>query len=302
MKLLYIKNSDWEEDYIIKDLCGDIKNLEIEYYSKEDFSKLIKFQGEKVILTISINHIYNLEEAKKVVQNLKPLIIIFLSDESGKHNEWMSLASYTKLFLTQYNHSHYNLLNNNIYQIPLGYVKGMLNGKKSTNLKLKKIVEREYKWCFIGTKKSDRQDMYKSFLRNISNDQKNFYLSTSNNNLWNIEKSQDSPKDIFEKYSDTIFVPIGRGNTNLDCFRIYEAIISGAIPVIVGTATEINNAFNYNGKTFARIQAENWEEASRTCKEFLNKPETLQQIQEVNKIWWSEQMKQIRKLIKKAIN
>ena len=110
MKLLYIKNSDWEEDYIIKDLCGDIKNLEIEYYSKEDFSKLIKFQGEKVILTISINHIYNLEEAKKVVQNLKPLIIIFLSDESGKHNEWMSLASYTKLFLTQYNHSHYNRL------------------------------------------------------------------------------------------------------------------------------------------------------------------------------------------------
>jgi hypothetical protein len=302
MKLLYIKNSDWEEDYIIKDLCGDIKNLEIEYYCKEDFSKLIKFQGEKVILTISINNNHNFEEAKKVVQNLKPLIIVFLSDESGKHNEWISLASYTKFFLTHYNHTHYNLSNhNNIYQIPLGYVKGMLSGKKSTNLKLKKIVERKYKWSFIGTIKTDRQDMYKSFLKNISNEQKDVYLSISNN-PWKIENLQDSPKDVFEKYSDTIFVPIGRGNTNLDCLRIYETIISGAIPVIVGTASEINNAFNYNGKTFARIQAENWEEASKTCKEFLNKPETLQQIQEVNKIWWSEQIRQIRKLIKKAIN
>ena len=35
-------------------------------------------------------------------------------------------------------------------------------------------------------------------------------------------------------YSQSIFVFNGRGNVFLDCFRLYEAIIAGAIPVIVG--------------------------------------------------------------------
>jgi hypothetical protein len=32
------------------------------------------------------------------------------------------------------------------------------------------------------------------------------------------------------------FVPVSRGDNNLDCFRIYEAAAMGAIPVIVGLA------------------------------------------------------------------
>ena len=32
-------------------------------------------------------------------------------------------------------------------------------------------------------------------------------------------------------------MPVGKGDNNLDCFRIYEAAAMGAIPVIVGSAS-----------------------------------------------------------------
>ena len=295
MKLLYLTNSEWEEDYIIKDLCGNIKNLEVIFYNKENIDNLSKYAGEETILTI--NSLVNIDKAQQIVIKLKPSIIIFLSDEVGNQYEYLNLSQYTKLFLKHYSH---NLLSEKIIQIPLGYVKGMLNGKESEKLKLKKISERKYKWCFIGSQKSDRHDMFKQFLTNISNSQDDVYLSVANN-PWKIDDLQDSPKNTFEKYSNSIFVPIGRGNVSLDCFRIYEAIVCGAIPVIVGKSDEINSTFYFHGKTFARIQAENWEQASKTCKELLEKPEIIQEMQEVNKIWWRDQISTIRKLIKKAL-
>ena len=53
MKLLYLTNSEWEEDYIIKDLCGNIKNLEVIFYNKENIDNLSKYAGEETILTIN---------------------------------------------------------------------------------------------------------------------------------------------------------------------------------------------------------------------------------------------------------
>jgi len=295
MKLLYLKNSDWEEDYIINDLYSDIKNLEVIFYKNDEVKNLMKYINDKTILVL--NDRVNFEEAKEVVEKIKPLIIIFLSDENGNHINYVNLSSNTKLFLKQY---HHNLINKNIFQIPLGYVKGMLNGKESEKLRLIKIKDRKYKWCFIGTSKSDRGVMFKNFLDKISNSKQDVYLNVSNN-PWVIENLPSSPEDVFEKYSNSIFIPIGRGNSSLDCFRIYEAIVAGAIPVIVGQSNEINQTFNYHGKTFSKIQATNWEEAANTCKELLNKPELLQEMQEVNKIWWRDQLSFIRKLIKKTI-
>ena len=214
MKLLYLKNSDWEEDYIINDLCSDIKNLEVIFYKNDEVKNLMKYINDKIILVL--NDRVNFEEAKEVVEKIKPLIIIFLSDENGNHINYVSLSSNTKLFLKQY---HHNLINKNIFQIPLGYVKGMLNGKESEKLNLIKIKDRKYKWCFIGTLKSDRTAMLKSFLDKISNSQEDVYLNVSYN-PWIIENLPSSPKDVFEKYSNSIFIPIGRGNISLDCFRI----------------------------------------------------------------------------------
>ena len=96
MKLLYLTNSEWEEDYIIKDLCGNIKNLEVIFYNKENIDNLSKYAGEETILTI--NSLVNIDKAQQIVIKLKPSIIIFLSDEVGNQYEYLNLSQYTKLF------------------------------------------------------------------------------------------------------------------------------------------------------------------------------------------------------------
>jgi hypothetical protein len=46
-----------------------------------------------------------------------------------------------------------------------------------------------------------------------------------------------TPPQMLEIYKQSKFVVIGRGQANLDCFRIYEAIIAGALPVRVYLST-----------------------------------------------------------------
>jgi hypothetical protein len=40
---------------------------------------------------------------------------------------------------------------------------------------------------------------------------------------------------------------VGRGRFSLDCFRIYEAILCGAIPVVIGSQHEIDQTFEFEG-------------------------------------------------------
>jgi hypothetical protein len=36
---------------------------------------------------------------------------------------------------------------------------------------------------------------------------------------------------MIKVYNSSKFVVVGRGHSNLDCFRIYESIVGGALPV-----------------------------------------------------------------------
>ena len=56
------------------------------------------------------------------------------------------------------------------------------------------------------------------------------------------------PADIFQAYRDAIFVPNGRGNVVLDCVRLFEASLAGAIPVVVGPWPEVREAFYFDGE------------------------------------------------------
>ena len=55
------------------------------------------------------------------------------------------------------------------------------------------------------------------------------------------------PADIWDVYRNAKFVPNGRGNAVLDCFRLYEASMAGAIPVVVGSWSEIRETFYFGG-------------------------------------------------------
>ena len=67
-------------------------------------------------------------------------------------------------------------------------------------------------------------------------------------------------------YNNTVFVIVGRGWISLDCFRIYEAIIAGAIPLVVGDPTEISRLFHYNGNVMPLLTADTWDKMLAICQ------------------------------------
>jgi hypothetical protein len=110
------------------------------------------------------------------------------------------------------------------------------------------------------------------------------------------------PCKCFNIYNNSIFVISGRGNVSLNCFRIYEAIVAGAIPVIVGSIDEINNTFNFNNKLPPFIYDETWENVVIKCNDLLKNYEKLQEIQDNLLSWWKNEIIHINKLIIKTLN
>ena len=252
MKLLYLEAATWEFDFIRYDLLSNIKNLEVEYFNKSNMTALMK-RGDLVNNNIFvITHHCNLMEVINVVKIIKPLVIFQLSDEYGGSPQWTVLEKYTKVLFRQHNHRNYKYGHNN-FHLPLGYVQHYLNKTASLTIVPKKISERKINCSFIGAEKSDRLIMANAFKEKMSNTNIQFV-----NNNWNINELPCVPADIFNVYSNSIFVINGKGNCNLDCFRIYEAIVAGAIPVIVGNVNDINNTFNYNNNIIPLIYSDNW--------------------------------------------
>ena len=77
-------------------------------------------------------------------------------------------------------------------------------------------------------------------------------------------------------------MPVGRGNKSLDCFRLYEAIVAGAIPVICGPIEEINVTFNFNNENQYIITADTWDKAVLLCKELYNDKDKICNIYRKN--------------------
>ncbi|AYV86765.1 MAG: hypothetical protein Sylvanvirus8_21 [Sylvanvirus sp.] len=81
-----------------------------------------------------------------------------------------------------------------------------------------------------------------------------------------------SPEAMREIYNDSVFVLSGRGNISLDCFRLYEATLSGAIPVAVGTKQELKHTFSFANNPPPFITADTWPDALKLCQDLLLHP------------------------------
>ena len=103
---------------------------------------------------------------------------------------------------------------------------------------------------------------------------------------------------MYDIYSKSIFVPVGRGNYSLECFRMYEAILAGAIPVIIGNNKEIETCLILNGTMPKIVQATSYMEVIDKCKIIYNDKEKQKEIVEYNFKWWNEEN---NKIIQKII-
>ncbi|MEL7035746.1 MAG: exostosin family protein [Cyanobacteria bacterium J06592_8] len=105
------------------------------------------------------------------------------------------------------------------YYLPLGYKKGFVQELVDKNVK-----ERKYYWSFAGQLKASRYTMIESAKR-IPGGQ--YYVTTQ----WNDPKGLTT-QEYAALLNDTVFALCPMGNYSLDCFRVYEALEAGAIPVI----------------------------------------------------------------------
>jgi len=298
MNIFYSKIMSWEEDFFKNDIFNTkLFDCEIEFILFDNNTNIEQF---KIYCNMNnvlvINHITGFSKAKNIVKIIKPIIIFHLSDEEGKQSKWLSLAKQTKLFFYQYNHTTYPSYKNN-YQIPLGYVKDFLCSQSSFDIKVPKISKRIYTCSFIGEMKWDREEMCDLFEKSFDNTK----IVRTITNWRDPLKQQIIPKDMYNIYSNSIFVINSRGDISLNCFRLYESIVSGAIPVIVGNIDEINNTFCYNNYSPKFVIANNWDEAVILCKNLLKNNTELQQIQDYNNKWWIYQISNIQDMIKSII-
>lgn len=292
--LLYLGGCTWEFDLITKDILFNIEK-KIEIFTKDNFNSLVNRTDiiDNNILVINIS--LNFKDVVNVISKIKPICIFYLSDEQGTRPYTINLSNFTKILFSQYNHTHYNYSNNR-YQLPCAYATFFLNKKRSFDVQPKQVKDREINASFIGAVKEDRTHMTSVFNSNM----KNTNLIFVENN-WNISDLSYSPGKCFEIYNNSIFVLGGRGNHCLDCSRIYEAIVAGAIPVVVGTLDEIKNTFYYNNNIPPLIYDDSWEKVVVKCNDLLEDKERLQKIQNDLILWWNNRISFMNELILREI-
>jgi hypothetical protein len=103
--------------------------------------------------------------------------------------------------------------------------------------------------------------------------------------------------EMLDIYNNSVFVPSPRGQNVLDCFRLYEAIFCGAIPIVSGNIDEVNSCFYYGGNKPPFIFCKSWGEAVVTCKKLLEDKDKLEEIQKECHSWLKSQIESIQSRI-----
>lgn len=266
------KEKIWETDYIMDCILPDLPKEELFI----PFEQIANGNVQADVFVYNCR-LHSYEDVLSVVQKMKPKIIFHLSDEYWFENlsQWNDLANYCELFLRQHHHPGFTYTDNTI-QMPLGYCNDAgVEGKKILN-----ISERKYNWAFIGDMKTDRWEMVEAF----STIKKNF------------TGSGISKPEMMDVYLNSIFVPSGRGNSSINCFRLYEASMAGAIPVVVGSSDELDLTFMYEENP-PWIFADTWENAAKECKKLLRNKKQLQDVQSRILLWWKTRIGRIRERI-----
>ena len=290
MNIFYALNSTWEFDFFKNDIFNqNLYKKKINFHLFDNNTEVFSNDESNIIV---LNRIIKLSLIKVMINKLNPIAIFHLSDEWGVDKDYYDLyrVSDVKLLFHQYSLGKYNFDKNRSFQIPLGYVSGFLQNKSFKNIHHSNQIKK-YDFAFVGELKNDRKYMLDKFSKIFKNNA--IHLSKTN---WSNPNNQTiKPHELFNLYKQSLFVPIGRGNISLDCFRIYEAIVAGAIPVMCCTSEEIKMTFNFYKKTPNIIFADTWDKAVLISKRYHADKGKLNNIISSNYSWFNDQITHIYK-------
>lgn len=285
------KDSPWERQFLLQEVLPKVDIVEVSSVDIVDVNYFKNINTEELaiqdnIYVFSTNY-GEYEDIKEVVEFLKPKLVVCLSDEWGNKKEFQELSKYTTILLRQYYYSHYPRFKN-IHYLPLGYGNGMLE-PDYLDISLKPPNERKYAWSFVGKQKK-RSKYMRDRLYMLK------YMKRMRPSL----VTETTKEEMREIYRDSIFVPCGRGNANLDCFRLYEATVCGAIPIVVGSRRELDKTFIKEGKP-PWIFAKDWEHALKVCKELCKRPLLLLNNHKRLLRWWKKRVSNINELVSTVV-
>jgi len=262
--------------------------------------------------------VYNVENSgsdgsyasiRKLIATYKIPILVHTSDEfmgspkKWKYGEGVEVYPLVPFVLRQYSvhvYQEYSHPHSNVMQIPLGYMTGMLREKLENGTAAEPILstdaivwsnsrssaERNLSWSFLGTVRNhhDRAkmiDIFRSWVPHVAD-------------------VGFSPQEMKNMYNNSKFVLIGRGQASLDCFRIYEAIICGAIPVIVGPQWELESSFGFEGDIPPFLFANEYTDALSTCRSMTD--EQIDATRQAITSWYINRIELIKRRIKHYSN
>jgi hypothetical protein len=210
---------DIEAEYIVDILTNDGKYNNIEFLSVPKNFNLSKIK--KVDIIAYSSNLYDSNFISNVINIWKPKILLHLSDEWGekeKRTDYINNCfSKVKLVYRQYSHPNIPEYSDerkfNVKILPIGYHNW---GKKYKRDNILPIKNRKYIWCYSGSNKGNREEL----MTKISNIKPYFNKKTN-------------AFETTEMFSNSKFAICPIGNINVECYRNYESVYNGCIPIIV---------------------------------------------------------------------
>ena len=200
--------------------------------------------------------------------------IIHLSDEGYEHP--CDFYEGAQFVLRNYWHAKFSS-QKNIHFFPLGYKSEFWKNYPSCKAILP-VNERRYSWCFAGQiKKTTREAMYAAMQKIPSN----YVYEIPHFGAPSMLSAEDY-RDVLQQ---SIFAPCPKGFSNLDTFRLSEALECGCIPIVEKLPFDYFREF-FGDYPFLAI--EQWESAPRIISIFLEHPQYLEDLQRRCYAWWMD--------------
>ena len=150
-----------------------------------------------------------------------------------------------------------------------------------------KSSEREYIWSFLGAiNKSSRPEIAK-YLGSLEPHLLFATDATEHLSTWNVIDGRSrklTPERCHDILLDSVFAPSAMGNVNLECWRIYEALEAGAIPILEKRPTLDYFTQMWGKHPLPTVRS--WREAHRFITEMMTSSKELDRLQSECTNWW----------------
>jgi hypothetical protein len=159
----------------------------------------------------------------------------------------------------------------NLLVTPLGVPKTFVPAQASRNAR-----ERRFSWAFLGEVKNESRRNMVSGLQTVRGER---FLHTTSG--WDAADARRGTA-YSDVLADSIFAPTPPANVHLECYRTYEALECGAIPVV-----DTDYYSTEFGAPFPVVQP-TWGDAPEILNRFLGDRGALERLDAQCREWWAD--------------